>query len=64
MKSVDIRLKSDDELRSDLSNLKKRRMGLRFEKASKALSNTSLMKKNQKDIARIFTVMSERQINR
>ena len=49
MKAVDLRTKSDDELKAQLLNLRKEQFNLRFQKAS-----------GQLDIARIKTLMDER----
>jgi len=60
MKVADIRQKTDDELASELTGLKKEALNLRFQRASGQLESTSRVKTVRKDIARISTVMTER----
>jgi large subunit ribosomal protein L29 len=60
MKVADIRQKTDDELSSELTGLKKEALNLRFQRASGQLESTSRVKTVRKDIARINTVMNER----
>ena len=60
MKATDVRSKTDDELASELTGLKKEALNLRFQRASGQLESTSRVKTVRKDIARINTVMNER----
>ena len=60
MKVADIRQKTDDELSTELTGLKKEALNLRFQRASGQLESTSRVKTVRKDIARINTVMNER----
>jgi large subunit ribosomal protein L29 len=60
MKATELRAKSDDELKSELTELLKAQFGLRMQVATQQLSNTSQMKKVRRDIARVRTVMKER----
>jgi large subunit ribosomal protein L29 len=60
MKVADIRQKTDDELSSELSGLKKEALNLRFQRASGQLESTSRVKTVRKDIARINTILNER----
>jgi large subunit ribosomal protein L29 len=60
MKVVDIRQKTDDELGTELTGLKKEALNLRFQRASGQLESTSRVRTVRKDIARIQTVMNER----
>jgi len=60
MKANELRAKSDDELKSELTELLKAQFGLRMQVATQQLSNTSQMKKVRRDIARVRTVMKER----
>jgi large subunit ribosomal protein L29 len=62
MKASELRAKSDDELKSELTELLKAQFGLRMQVATQQLSNTSQMKKVRRDIARVRTVMKERSI--
>ncbi len=61
MNSREVRSKEDKELRYDLKNLKKELFDLRFQSASENLSNTARFKQIKKDIARILTIMWERE---
>ena len=58
MKATELRAKSDDELKSELTELLKAQFGLRMQVATQQLSNTSQMKKVRRDIARIKTAMN------
>ena len=61
MKIVDVRAKTDDELKTELANLQKERFNLRFQQASGQLQNTARVRAVRRDIARITTVLSARQ---
>ena len=60
MKPVDIRAKSEDELRDQLRDLRKEAFNLRFQQASGQLENTSRVRDVRRDIARVQTILSER----
>ncbi|MGE0735035.1 MAG: 50S ribosomal protein L29 [Alphaproteobacteria bacterium] len=60
MKVEDVRLKTADQLKDELSSLKKERFNLRFQRASGQLENTARVRIVRKDIARIQTVLRER----
>jgi len=60
MKIVDVRTKTSDELKDELSNLKKEALNLRFQRASGQLEATARVRVVRRDIARIQTVMNER----
>ncbi|MGB0683048.1 MAG: 50S ribosomal protein L29 [Magnetovibrionaceae bacterium] len=60
MKAVDVRAKTDDELKTELLGLRKESFNLRFQAASGQLENTARVGQVRKDIARIKTVLSER----
>ncbi len=60
MKPVDIRAKSDDELKEQLVGLRKEAFNLRFQAASGQLENTARVQQVRRDIARIKTVLGER----
>lgn len=60
MKIVDVRTKSDDELKGQLMDLRKEAFNLRFQVASGQLENTSRVRAVRRDIARIKTVLNER----
>ena len=59
-KAVDLKTKSDDELKDQLMDLKKEAFNLRFQKASAALENTARVQTVRRDIARIKTILGER----
>jgi len=60
MKPLDIRAKSEDELRDQLRDLKKEAFNLRFQRASGQLENTARVRDVRRDIARVQTILSER----
>ena len=60
MKAVDIRHKTDDELRGELEQLAKEAFNLRFQRASGQLENNARVRQVRRDIARIKTIVGER----
>ena len=60
MDGVEIRLKTDDELKTMLLALKKEAFNLRFQQASGQLENTARMRAVKRDVARIKTITAER----
>ena len=60
MDITDVRAKSDDELRTQLTTLKKEAFNLRFQRSSGQLENTSRVRDVRRDIARVQTVLTER----
>ena len=60
MKPVDVRTKSDDELNDQLGDLQKEAFNLRFQQASGQLENTARVRQVRRDIARIKTILGER----
>ena len=61
MKAKDIRERSDDELRKTLSDLEEQLFKLRFQKSTGQIDNPIKIREVRKDIARVMTVMTERQ---
>jgi large subunit ribosomal protein L29 len=61
MKANEIRERSNLELTQDIANLKAELFNLRFQQATGQLQNTAKMKSVKKDIARIMTILTERQ---
>jgi len=61
MKPSELRAKSGDELRKELNELLKAQFGLRMQLATQQLSNTSQKRKLRKDIARVRTVLREKE---
>jgi large subunit ribosomal protein L29 len=62
MKIDEIRELSTDELMDALVDAKEERFNLRFQVATNQLDNTARLKKVKKDIARILTVLREREM--
>ncbi|ADM09949.1 ribosomal protein L29 [Parvularcula bermudensis HTCC2503] len=62
MKSNDVRDLSDDELKDRLLELKREQFNLRFQGASGQLEKTARIKEVRRDIARIKTIQTERQL--
>jgi large subunit ribosomal protein L29 len=60
MKITDVRAKSIDELKVELSSLKKELLNLRFQKAGGQLENTARFGEVKKTIAKIKTVLGEK----
>ena len=61
MKAADVRAKTEDELVTQLRDLKKEQFKLRFQQVSGQLENTARVRQVRRDIARIKTTMLERQ---
>ena len=62
MTSKEIREKSNTELLQEIETLKEELFNLRFQQATGQLENTARMKTVKKTIARIKTVMREREL--
>lgn len=60
---LDLRGKSNDELGVELVSAKKELFNLRFQNATNQLSNTSRIKEVRRNIARIQTVITQKQSN-
>jgi large subunit ribosomal protein L29 len=60
MKTSELRAKSGEELRKELSELLKAQFSLRMQVATQQLANTSQMKKVRRDIARTRTLLREK----
>ena len=60
MKASELKGKTPDELQKELAALLKAQFGLRMQKATQQLSNTSQLRKVRRDIARVRTVLTER----
>ncbi|GAA4766288.1 50S ribosomal protein L29 [Stakelama sediminis] len=59
-KTADLRVKSDDELATELGNLKREQFNLRFQAATQQLEKSSRVQEVRRDIARIKTLQNER----
>ncbi len=60
MKAKDVSLKTEDQLKADLVNLKKEAFNLRFQRASGQLENTARVRVVRRDIARIETSLRQK----
>ena len=63
MKASELKVKSPQELQQELNSLLKAQFGLRMQKATQQLTNTSQLKKVRRDIARVRTVLAEKAVN-
>ncbi len=62
MKASELKAKSKSELQQDLLSLTKAQFGLRMQVATQQMTNTSEMRKVRRDIARIKTVMKQKEM--
>ena len=62
MKIAEVRELSTEELNSQIYSLKEKLFNLRRKKAVGQLENTSEIKNVRKDIARVYTVLKEREL--
>jgi large subunit ribosomal protein L29 len=60
MKAADLKVKTVDELRDHLRELKKESLNLRFQRASGQLEGTARIRQVRRDIARIVTVLNQK----
>ncbi|OXR48827.1 MULTISPECIES: 50S ribosomal protein L29 [unclassified Pusillimonas] len=60
MKASELRSKDSKELQTELESLLKAQFGLRMQRATQQLSNTSQLGKVRRDIARVRTVLTEK----
>jgi len=58
-----IRELSDEKLQDELAKAKTELFNLRFQSATGQLENAARLKAVRKDIARIYTIMRERELN-
>jgi len=58
--AADLRAKTDDELSTQLGELKREQFNLRFQAATSQLEKPSRVREVRRDIARIKTLQSER----
>lgn len=61
MKASELRGKSVDELQGQLVELKKELFNLRFQKATGELQNTARFQQVRRDVARVKTLLAEKQ---
>jgi large subunit ribosomal protein L29 len=60
-KARDLRVRTPDELAEQVETLGKEIFNLRFQRASGQLENTARVRQTRRDIARIKTILGERQ---
>jgi len=60
MDAKELRDKTPDQLRDELTRLKKEAFNLRFQQATGSLENTSRMRLIRRDVARVKTVLNEK----
>ena len=63
MKATEVRDMTVDQLKDELTKLKKEQFNLRFQKASGQLENTARIKDVRRDVARVQTILAEKQAN-
>jgi len=61
MKTAELREQSPEQLREELNALLKAQFSLRMQKATQQLTNTSQLAKVRRDIARVRTVMAQKE---
>ncbi|MDP1593011.1 MAG: 50S ribosomal protein L29 [Gallionella sp.] len=61
MKDSELKIKSVSELQQDLLSLTRAQFGLRMQVATQQMTKTSEMRKVRRDIARIKTVMKQKE---
>lgn len=60
MKASELRGKDQEGLKKELNDLLKAQFGLRMQIATQQLNNTAQLKKVRRDIARVKTVMNQK----
>ena len=60
MNAQELRDKTPDQLRDQLTQLKKEAFNLRFQKATNQLENTARMRQVRRDAARVKTILNEK----
>ncbi len=60
MNANELREKTPDQLREELTNLKKESFNLRFQAATGALENPAQIRKARRDAARVKTILNEK----
>jgi large subunit ribosomal protein L29 len=63
MSAAELKAKSAEELQQELNSLLRAQFGLRMQKATQQLTNTSQLSKVRRDIARVRTVLHEKTRN-
>ncbi|KNX41003.1 MAG: 50S ribosomal protein L29 [Roseovarius sp.] len=60
MNAKELRDKTPDQLREELTTLKKQQFNLRFQAATGQLENPAQMRKARRDAARVKTILNEK----
>lgn len=60
MDATELRGKTPDELRTQLTQLKKEAFNLRFQQATNQIENTARMRAVRRDVARVMTILNEK----
>ena len=60
MKATEIRAKDQAQLSKELEDLLRAQFGLRMQKATQQLTNSSQLRKVRRDIARVRTILKEK----
>ena len=60
VKAKDVRLKTEDQLKAELIDLKKEQFNLRFQAASGQLENTARVREVRRTIATTKTLLAEK----
>ncbi len=60
MNASELRDKTPDQLRDELTSLKKESFNLRFQQATGQLENTARMRQVKRDTARVKTILNEK----
>ena len=64
MKSKELKELTEDELQEKLKEMSQELFNLRFQRSTGELGNTAMIPKTKKDIARVKTVLRERELAR
>ena len=64
MKASELRGKTVDELKQELQSLLKAQFSLRMQKATQQLANTSQISKTRRDISRVRTVLTQKEMGK
>jgi large subunit ribosomal protein L29 len=62
MKANEIRQLSDEELRAELDRLRRHLFDVRAQKVTEKLEDPSILTKAKRDVARIMTIMRQREL--
>jgi len=62
VKTRELRVKSDEELRQSLAQLRREALNLRFQKETEEFRNKARFSNIRQDVARILTILREREL--